>query len=181
MSRISGSASQISDVASQKQSLLLLLPSFSFPPHPTLSATISGMRHLQSMLGQAIGREEVLRMARAQKVLRDWAEIVGPGMATRSYPDRFDRGTVWVAVEGSAWAQELRMIKDVILDRLEQRAGETGLFLDIRFGVRPLPKPEEPEEPVVHAVVEDDRGELSIAEIAARRLRKWRDQDGAGA
>ncbi len=74
------------------------------------------------------------------------------------------------------------MIKDVILDRLEQRAGETGLFLDVRFGVRPLPKPEAPEKPAeVFAVVEDERGELSIAEIAERRLRKWRDENGAGA
>jgi hypothetical protein len=133
------------------------------------------------MLGQAVGREEVLRMARAQRVLRDWSAIVGPAMAARSHPERWDRGTVWVAVEGSAWAQELRMIKDVILSRLEQKAGETGLFLDVRFGVRPLPKPEEPEKPVTYAVVEDDRGEMSISEIAARRLRKWNDQGGAGA
>ena len=121
-------------------------------------------------------------MARAQRVLRDWAAIVGPQMAERSYPDRYDRGTVWVAVEGSAWAQELRMIKDVILSRLEQKADETGLFLDVRFGVRPLPEPDEPEKPPeVFAVVDDDRGEMSIAEIAARRLRKWNDQGGAGA
>lgn len=127
------------------------------------------------MLAQAIGREEVLRMARAQRVLKDWASIVGPGMAGRSHPERYDRGTVWVAVEGSAWAQELRMIKDVILDRLEQKAGESGLFLDVRFGVRPLPAEPgaEPDKPEVFAVVEDERGEMSISEIAARRLRKW--------
>ncbi|MFI5384536.1 MAG: DciA family protein [Fimbriimonadales bacterium] len=131
------------------------------------------MRRLNSMLSQAIGREEILRTARAQRVLKDWPEIVGPSMAARSHPERWDRGTVWVAVEGSAWAQELRMIKDVILSRLEQKAGESGLFLDVRFGVRPLPQPEESEKPTTYAVVEDDRGELSISEIAARRLRKW--------
>ncbi len=132
------------------------------------------MKRLQNMLAQAIGREEGLRMARAQRVLKEWASVVGPSMATRSYPERYERGTVWVAVEGSAWAQELRMIKDVILDRLEQKAGETGLFLDVRFGVRPLPVPEpEQPKPEVLAVVEDDRGEMSISEIAGRRLRKW--------
>jgi len=125
------------------------------------------------MLSQAIGKEEVLRMARAQRVLKDWTGIVGPAMAGRSHPERWDRGTVWVAVEGSAWAQELRMIKDVLLSRLEQKAGESGLFLDIRFGVRPLPEKGEPERPAVYAVVNDDRGELSISEIAARRLKKW--------
>lgn len=131
------------------------------------------------MLGQAIGREEVLRAARAQRVLREWDHIVGPSLAGRSHPDRFERGTVWVAVEGSAWAQELRMVKDVLLDRLEQRCGESGLFLDIRFGVRPLPPSETPIEPKVFAVVEDDRGEMSIGEIAERRLRRWQ-QANAG-
>jgi len=127
------------------------------------------------MLSQAIGREEVLRMARAQAVLKHWPAIVGPAMAERSHPERWDRGTVWVAVEGSAWAQELRMIKDVILSRLEERAGESGLFLDVRFGVRHLPANENAEEEApVYAVVQDDRAELSIAEIAARRLRNWR-------
>ena len=128
------------------------------------------------MLGTAIGREEVLRTARAQRALREWAAIVGPQMAARSHPERFERGTVWVAVEGSAWAQELRMIRDLILSRLAEKSGEEGLFLDVRFGVRPLPKPEEPQPPApVLAVVEDERGELTIAEIAARRLRKWQD------
>ncbi len=141
----------------------------------------TSVRQLQSMLKQAIGREEVLRAARAQAVMRDWVKIVGPGLAQRSNPERYERGTIWVAVEGSAWAQELRMIKDVILSRLELQAGERGLFLDIRFGVRPLPKHEGSDEEPVYAVVEDDRGEMSIAEIAERRLRKWSEQDGPGA
>lgn len=130
------------------------------------------------MLGKAIGREEVLRAARAQAALRQWPNVVGAELARRSRPDRYDRGTVWVAVEGSAWAQELRMIRDVILDRLERECGEGGLFHDIRFGVRPLP-PDEAEEHTSpsQAVVADDRGEMSIREIAERRLRAWRDSE----
>ena len=98
------------------------------------------MRQLGHMLGGAIAQAEVLRAARAQRALRHWPQVVGPGLASRSHPERYERGTVWVAVEGSAWAQELRMIKDVIIDRLEQHAGERGLFIDVRFGVRPLPE-----------------------------------------
>ena len=112
-------------------------------------------------------------MARAQRVLKEWPAIVGKAMAERSHPDRWERGTVWVAVEGSAWAQELRMIKDIILERLKEKAGESGLFLDVRFGVRPLPQKEEAEAEPVYAVVADDRESLSISEIAARRLRNW--------
>jgi predicted nucleic acid-binding Zn ribbon protein len=141
------------------------------------------MRQLGHMLASAIEQTEVLRAARAQAVLRDWVSIVGPGLAGRSFPERFDRGTVWVAVEGSAWAQELRMIRDVILDRLEQKSGEKGLFLDIRFGVRPMPDADDHPEPArqAFAVVEDDRSDLSIKEIAAKRLRKWNDEEGTGA
>src|ERR1051325_7399376 len=91
-------------------------------PPQRLMAYNRPMRSLQGMLGQAIGKEEVLRMARAQRVLREWPEIVGHAMAARSHPERYDHGTVWVAVTGSAWAQELRMIKDVILARLEERS-----------------------------------------------------------
>ncbi len=75
-------------------------------------------------------------------------------MAERSHPDRFGRGTLWVAVEGSAWAQELRMIKDKILERLDEAAGEQGLFTDVRFGVRALPPRAEMSVETVEPVVE---------------------------
>jgi predicted nucleic acid-binding Zn ribbon protein len=124
------------------------------------------------MLSPAVGREEVMRAAQAVKILRDWPEIVGEAMATRSHPDRYDRGTVWVAVQGSAWAQELRMQKDQILERLESRG--KGLFMDVRFGVRPLPKEPIPlpEKPTGNR---SETEGLSIREIAERRLRNWRD------
>ena len=49
------------------------------------------MRKLSQMLPDAVAKDEVLRAARAQKVLKDWAAIVGPGLAERSHPDRYDR------------------------------------------------------------------------------------------
>jgi hypothetical protein len=99
------------------------------------------MRQVAQMLATALGRDEVLRMARAQSILKRWDLIVGDALAERSWPDKFERGTVWVAVEGSAWAQELRMIKELILDRLRERSGDPSMFIDLRFGVRPLRKP----------------------------------------
>lgn len=105
------------------------------------------MRRIQFLIADSIGRDEVARTARAQIVFRKWDEIVGADMAERSYPDRYTKGTVWVAVNGSAWAQELRMMKDVILSRLREASGEPDLFREIRFGVRPIRKPEEEFEP----------------------------------
>jgi hypothetical protein len=95
-------------------------------------------------------------------------------MAARSSPERYDRGTVWIAVTGSAWAQELRMSKGPILSKLHKLAGESGLFQDLRFGVRPLPAPEAEavdELPKLQSEHKAKLREMSIREIADRRLK----------
>ena len=110
-------------------------------------------------------------MARAQRAFRRWPEVVGPFLATRSWPDRFSRGTVWVAVEGSSWAQELRMLKGQILSRLREVAADRALFQDVRFGVRRLPDSRSvnlADEEVRRS--EEMRGKGTVAEMA----RKWR-------
>jgi predicted nucleic acid-binding Zn ribbon protein len=68
--------------------------------------------------------------------MRRWPEIVGPILAKHSHPERYDRGTLWIAASGSAWAQELRLGQELILGRLNEAVGET-LFTGIRVGVRP--------------------------------------------
>ncbi|GEM_PF-613386 len=104
------------------------------------------MRHVGRVLPRAVDNAEVLRAARAASALRRWDEAVGPILAEKSVPDRYDKGTVWVATQGSAWAQELRLMKPLILERLEAMGGERGMFLDVRFGVRP-PRPNEELRP----------------------------------
>lgn len=133
------------------------------------------MNPIQNLLNSSVLPPEVLRAARAISVMKKWEQVVGADMAMRSWPERFDHGTLWVAVVGSAWAQELRMQKDEILGRLNTIADEPGLFLSVRFGVRPL------KRAVVGGVTEDDLHEnegLTIREIAEKRLKKWRDAAG---
>ena len=135
------------------------------------------MKKARDVLRSAIGNEEVMRAARGYAVLKRWPEVVGPMLAERSHPDRYERGTVWVAVQGSAWAQELRMMKDTILSRLATISGDPNLFKDVRFGVRKLPTkvnlPEIVQEPSPKV---EDIHTLSIREIAERRLARWKDE-----
>ena len=128
------------------------------------------------VLPAALENDEVLRAARAQAAMRRWPEAVGVMLAERSFPDRFGRGTLWVAVEGSAWAQELRMMKDVILKRLNELSGEAGLFTDVRFGVRPFPKQKAVMEEASAKLEKINPQELSIREIAERRLANWKNE-----
>ena len=133
------------------------------------------MRKLDRILPDSMGRNEVLKAARAQRALRQWEEVVGPALAARSQPDRYERGTVWVAVQGSAWAQELRMRRDQLLSRLTEIAGEPGLFTDMRFGVRTLTIMPDPAEPVESGDEHrEELKDLSIKEIAEKRLKNWR-------
>lgn len=151
------------------------------------------MRKVDKVLPKAVTHGEALRTARAQAILRDWEEIVGEALAKRSRPDRYGRGTVWVAVTGSAWAQEMRMRKEIFLARLRERADDPSLFQDIRFGVRPISVPDpipDPEpttpaqtksepEPAKPPFEEEPRSpaSLSIREIAQRRLARWKDKE----
>ena len=130
------------------------------------------MKRVGSILPKAL-EAEVLQIAKAQSIFKHWDEIVGPGLAERSWPDRYERSVVWVAVQGSAWAQELRLRKEVILSRLREKAHDPAMFADIRFGVRKLPpkeeqSPEETQDP-------PDRTALTIREIAQERLKSWKD------
>ncbi len=97
------------------------------------------MRRLERILPNALPQRSIIHAAEAWRALHRWPEAVGEPLAQRSWPDRFEKGTAWVAVQSSEWATELRMQKSVILARLREFAGGKDLIRDLRFGVRPLP------------------------------------------
>jgi len=136
------------------------------------------MRKLSNVVSEAIARDEILRAGKAQVTLRRWEEVVGPMLASKSTPDRYDHGTVWVAVSGSAWAQELRMVKNQILAKLRELSGDAHLFSDVRFGVRPLTVPEATQEEKNDTAAEYRKSieGLSIHEIRERRMNRWRNE-----
>jgi hypothetical protein len=113
-----------------------------------------------------------------------WRRIVGLGVALRSRPLRVARGTLWVRVASSAWAQELSLLQSTLVERLAAQ----GLRVErVRFQVgevappaRPprveapppaAPKADLPEE-LVRALegVGDDELRRTLAEAAALNL-----------
>jgi hypothetical protein len=62
-------------------------------------------------------------------------------------------------------------MKELILKRLQELSDQPGVFNDVRFGVRKLPV----REGLVPPDEAEPAGELSIREIAQRRLNKWKD------
>ena len=128
-------------------------------------------RKVDSTISSAVDRPEVIRAAIALRAMKHWDEVVGAAMAERSWPDRYDGNVLWVACTGSAWAQELRMMRETILVKLAAMCDGSKIISDVRFGVRPLKnKPQSRKEQVDFVAVNTG---LSIREIAEQRLKHW--------
>jgi len=72
------------------------------------------------------------RVVRQHRALVEWDDAVGAIIARNARPIRIDRDVLVVIVASPAWAQELSMMKETIIGRLNGRLGEP-LIHDIRF------------------------------------------------
>ena len=70
---------------------------------------------------------------RGQRVLTEWAELVGAKIAQRTRPDGVTDRVLWVEVVSSAWLHELNLLKPQLLRGLTERLGQPRLFDEIRF------------------------------------------------
>ena len=129
------------------------------------------MKRIDRVLDFAFDQKEIVKAAKVGQALRRWDEIVGEELARRSWPDRYESGTVYVAAAGSAWSQELRMKKTVIMDRIAQMLGTRALVADVRFGVRKLPaRPESVALPPKAAVEMDSPHPPSAFQIPSAEI-----------
>lgn len=72
------------------------------------------------------------RVVRQHRVFEEWDGVVGEIIAKNAQPIRIDRGVLVVIVTSPVWTQELSLMKETIIGRLNDRLGEP-LVLDIRF------------------------------------------------
>ncbi len=72
------------------------------------------------------------RVVREHRVFEEWDGAVGAIIAKNAQPVRIDRGVIVAVVTSPAWTQELSLLKETIIGRLNERLGEP-LIRDIRF------------------------------------------------
>jgi hypothetical protein len=92
---------------------------------------------------------------RAQRVLTEWTDLVGPKIASRTRPYGVSERVLVIEVASSAWLHELNLLKAQILAGLLDRLGEPKVFDDLKFKlaggrggrqnlIRPKPRPGPP-------------------------------------
>ena len=88
-----------------------------------------------AFLAPALRRLGIADGIREQTGLRAWREAVGEPIARRTETLGVRGGVLWVAVDGSAWMQELSARRQEIVARLAERVG-AGVIRDVRFVVK---------------------------------------------
>lgn len=97
------------------------------------------MKQVGSFLSKAVPKPEVLNTAKAQVALQQWESIVGPLLASKVQPTKIEKGVLFVTAESSAWAQEIQLLKETVLARVNAAAGE-DLLRDLRVARTRRPK-----------------------------------------
>jgi hypothetical protein len=102
------------------------------------------------------------------EVTRVWPTAVGDAIARAAWPQRIARdGTLLVATASSAWAFELALLADEILQKLAAAVGKDAPGA-VKFAPGPIPAP--PAPPVSEALrppVVDDDTRLLAAELTS--------------
>jgi hypothetical protein len=119
-------------------------------------------------LAELLAGSPMLSARTAQISLLDWQRSVGERLAIKTFPERIVDGVLTVRVPSSTWAQELSLLSQVVLERL-QAAGHR--IQRLRFHVSPTPP--QPDVPVtrVRRVALPNRLQQSIARLADPDLR----------
>jgi hypothetical protein len=87
---------------------------------------------LATLLDATFSGKPAEKRIREARVWEIWDETVGPQIASKAQPATFRDGTLTVRVTGSAWMQQLSLMKQEIIRHLNESLG-APLVTDIFF------------------------------------------------
>ena len=113
-------------------------------------------RTAAAAVGAALQFRGITDEVRKNRLLTEWADLVGPKISSRTRPFGVVNKTLVIEVASSAWLQELNLLRTQILSGLLERLGEPRLFDELKFKlasgrthapVRPPARPAQPPRP----------------------------------
>lgn len=85
------------------------------------------LNRLENPLAEVLGAEKLARLTDIARLRRMWAEIVGPMLAQRSEPISIDSACLWIAVDHSTMAQQIRFLQREIIEACFRKGGVRGI------------------------------------------------------
>ena len=105
-----------------------------------------------------------------------WNETVGPTIARNAQPEKIRNGTLFVKVTSPVWMQQLQYMKEMIVEKLNQRL-KTDIVKNIffvvgRVNVEIVEIPSKPAAPSSVAVEEPQLGEDFLESVRDPEIRQ---------
>lgn len=137
-----------------------------------------GMEQLGFTLERTLKRLGIARGVRERMALVVWGEVVGPAAARNTRPVLVRGGQLLVQASSSTWAQELSLMRNHLVARLNARLGEE-VVRDIRFAVDPAlradPKPGTPP-PMGEPAGRGEKGNRPGPESGLQTRPEWEEE-----
>jgi hypothetical protein len=93
---------------------------------------VIAMQKMKDIVSNTIRNLGLQKPYNDQSVIVHWSEIVGDDIAANAYARSVQQGTLMVSVNSSVWSHHLSMMKESIIDKINQFIGYKLIF-DIRF------------------------------------------------
>lgn len=91
---------------------------------------------LSEALEDVVRKTEIEGGIEKGRVILLWPQAVGERIAARTRPYLFREGILFVAANSSVWAQELSLVKNSLIKKMNECLGKE-VVRDIRFQARP--------------------------------------------
>ena len=85
-----------------------------------------------SIIGSIVDKMEFKKKLSVSNIFNHWEDIVGPGIAKRTRPSKLARKTLYVSVTTSTWANELSLMSEQLMGKINSFTGE-DVVKTIRF------------------------------------------------
>ena len=130
---------------------------------------------ISDLLESAFSGKPVQKRLRDIKIWQVWEEAVGAQIASKAYPAAIRDGVLTLRVKGSAWMQQLSLMKHDIISHLNSAIGEQ-VVSDLLFKQGVINKlSEDPPEPapLKRQLTKDERESVDeiVSQIKEQELR----------
>ncbi len=96
----------------------------------------SDLQKLSSHLQSVFGTKNWQALWETHKLVKQWPEVAGRTIASRSAPAYIRKDTLWIYVHDSVWMQQLQALKPQLLEKV-RNFSDAAPIQDIRWLLQP--------------------------------------------